>query len=315
MYEKRVDGLTCEQRVREDRKNNRPMGKKYYDGLRDLYASEETPSKKLKVECEGELLMPQLEVALLSFLGREKDSSALVDFFDHAPVVTNQKSVVVLLRAMAKIPPLHPPTNTQLHMSFLAYFAKHNMKTRWPNEFETIAPICDAVLGKSFRSYKNSDLSAVLWWQGHKHIGSLLIPSDAMDKCCNVPAGSNWDSVEHDLHAVVNSCSTGDMVFGFALKRMMRDRASNLVGAHIAALHNAVIDENHLQKARLAFQAACRAGRIDPAQLVAPYTISVKYRSISLDLTVRSATEEYLMAEAIQGQSCSLASDKLRILP
>lgn len=171
LYEKVVSGLTLEDRLRADRKQGLVMGKRYYEVVRDMYCSEEAPLKRLRVANEGEELWPPAENALLQLLGKERDPTPLKELFDNGEAPPNQKTLVVLMRQMTKVPAVHPPKNTQLHLSLMAWMSKHKLDTIYPNEFQTARAQFDTVLSKSFSAYKNSDLSAKLWWQGHSHIG------------------------------------------------------------------------------------------------------------------------------------------------
>ena len=148
--------------MKQDRKAGLPMGKKYYDSLRDLYQSEEAPTKKIKIGNEAEILLPAVEKALLSMLGKEKDISLMSEFFEHGIKIGNQKTMAVLARQMAKIPPLHPAKNTHLLLAYMSYLVKHGLNIEYPAECAFLRDVFDAVLGKTFSAYKNSDLSAKL---------------------------------------------------------------------------------------------------------------------------------------------------------
>ena len=114
LYEKKVDGMTAEERVAKDRRDNVSMGKIYWDLLRDKYSSEESPLKRLKVHDDKQVLMPQVEKALLALLQNDKDFQPLLDFLEHGAKVTNQKSWAVLCRQMTKVPCLSPERNYEL---------------------------------------------------------------------------------------------------------------------------------------------------------------------------------------------------------
>ena len=154
LYEKKVNGLTLEDRLRKDHKDGVPMGKGYYEQVRDMYQSDEPPTKKIKISNEQEMLMPQVEKGLLAMLSKEKDFSVIFDFYEHGPKVTNQKTMAVLMRQMAKVPPLHPQKNTDMHLAAMAYIERHSLQKGYSNEFGALTDIFDAVLGKTFAAHK-----------------------------------------------------------------------------------------------------------------------------------------------------------------
>ena len=300
LYEKKITGFTCHERLIKDRGEGVPMGKKYYEHLRDLYQSEESPTKKIKISNEKESLMPLVEKALLAMLGKDKDYSVMLDFFEHGPKVINQKTMAVLMRQMTKVPPLHPQKNTDLHIAGMAYIARHALRTLYADEFTALRGIFDTVLGKTFSSYKASDLSAKLWWQGHSHIGSLLIPKQAMDELCAVKVKGTWASVEAQLRTVVRSCETGERVFGFALKKLQMARTTELVEKKFEELFAKDVTQDRLVANRSSFVAELKKKHIDAHAAMTPYTVSTTYRGVQLELTVRSAIEEYLTCQACQ---------------
>jgi hypothetical protein len=298
IFEKKINCKTCLETVKEDRTNGVSMGKSYWDTMRDLYADDSSPSKRIKVANEAETLMRPLEVALLASLDEKKDLGPLEDFFENGTKVTNQKSFAVMLKHMAKVPPLCPPRNTALHLSCMTYISKHNLHVDYPVEFEQMRAICDVVLGKTFSSYKNSKLSAKLWWQGHHHVGKLLIPMDAMDKCCQVQASGSWEEVEAELYAVVRSSETGAHVLGFALRKMQKHKVQLRIDSQLVDLLAVDITEATVATNKNGFTEELQRQAIDPFLIGSPYKMVCDYRGVALEFTVRSPMDHYLTSQA-----------------
>ena len=253
LYEKKVDGMTAEERVAKDRRDNVSMGKIYWDLLRDKYSSEESPLKRLKVHDDKQVLMPQVEKALLALLQKDKDFQPLLDFLEHGAKVTDQKSWAVLCRQMTKVPCLSPERNYELWQSLMAYIARHDLSKEYPVEFNILRSDFDKVLSKSYSSYKTNKLPGSLWWQGHSHVGALLIPEASMEPCCSLPKDGSWSSVESHLYTVVNSSETGKLVFGFAVRKLQRHRTTSIVDKHLSELFNNEVTSARFNTTKAAF--------------------------------------------------------------
>ena len=295
MTEKLVDGKTAEKRVAEARKAGVTMGKQWWDGLRADFLPACAPSRQIHIEDEEEIVMQEVTAAMIPWL-EDKDFGQLSEVFEADAVFPNQKTFAVVAKVMVKIPCLQPPANHQLHLDFMAFIARHKLHETWPSVAQAMKKIWDAVLGSTASKYKNSDLPVTMWWSGYGHVGQLLIPKTAMEKCCEVKTGPNasWEPVEDELYEVSNSCDTGRDLFVVPLTRLQRTKAFAVINTGIDKLFENDITTATLTEATRAFEARLATMGIAASKVGDPFKVATdRYRAVKLVFTVRSYMEAF----------------------
>ncbi|CAE8614361.1 unnamed protein product [Polarella glacialis] len=311
LYKKVIDGKTCLERVADARASKLTMGGTFYTQLRDMYADDALPFKAIRIDNEAEQLMPALTNALLPVYS-SRSYDALQEFLQEGDIVPNQRCYAMLLKVLAKVPPIHPRKNLDIHLDCMAYVSRHGLHTKYLPASECMKPIWDRVLQRMAAKYHNTALSVPLFWEGYSHIGVLLIPKADMDICCQLKAGESWASIETSLFKVVQSCETGRTLFLNQVTRLHRSKATGAIALAIDQLASKNVTVGTLSACRTEFVDALRSMGIDPSKIVTAYKHKTsRYREMELEFTVNSAMDEFRTELACFTQSLGVDSKVL----
>ncbi|CAE8626755.1 unnamed protein product [Polarella glacialis] len=313
IHEKVVEGKTCLERVTDARTSKLTMGGPFYTQLRDMYADDALPFKAIRIDNEAEQLMPALTNALLPvYTSRSYD--ALQEFLHEGDIVPNQRCYAMLLKVLAKVPPIHPRKNLDIHIDCMSYVSRHGLHTKYPPASECMKPIWDRVLQRVASKYHNTMLSVPLFWEGYSHVGVLLIPKADMGICCQLKAGESWASIETHLYKVVQSCETGRTLFLNQVTRLHRSKATGAITLVIEKLASRDVTVGTLSACRTEFVDALRSMGIDPHKIVTAYKHkTIRYRDMELEFTLNSAMDEF--RTELAGFTQSLAVDSQVLSP
>jgi hypothetical protein len=289
---KTVGDLTLMKRIKRDRESGETMGKNYWSKRTAEYMDDRHPLKQLQILDEDEELQPELEAAILPMMKKNRDLTVMLDFFQYGRTLQNQRSACGLVKECLKVPTLTPPVNFDFWLAFMKYTADHSMHTVFPSVFGVLMPSFLAVMLKTHETYKGQAMSTKEWWDAYKHLGQLVLPKAAMDACCAVPIGSSWAAVKDSLMEVTRN-ELGDRCFGFAVRRLHRDKVSSIIAASVRHLNSADITLDTIRTNRDAFVTKCSDEGIQPNCAVAPYEITLYYRRCPLQRTVHSPIDAY----------------------
>ena len=288
------------------------MGGPFYTNLRDMYADETLPFKAIRIDNEAEQLMPALTNALMPWYST-KSYDSLREFLQEGAVVPNQRCYAMLLKVLAKVPPIHPQKNLDIHLDCMAYVSRHGLHKKYPPASECMKPIWDRVLQRVASKYHNTDLSVPLFWEGYSHVGILLIPKADMDICCQLKTGQSWASIETHLYKVVESCETGRVLFLNQVTRLHRSKAAAAITSAIEKLASCNVTVGTLSACRTEFVKTLGSMGIDPHKIVTTYKHKTnRYRDMELEFTLNSAMDEFRTELSCFTQSLGVDS---KVLP
>ena len=271
------------------------LGKHFYASLRREFAYSHSPCKRLKVGDDTEVLDEDMCLSLEDLHNHPKCMVRIMDYLENASP-TNQKSLVLLFKAMLQFNPNGGGDNVDLLMTCLKFIARNNVATRWPMEWGCVRDHFDEAACKALTTRKAGKMKVSMFWAMNKDLLSLLLPRDETDPCMQA-LGSNAE-VETQLCKVVQSSELGKLMFKQAHAQHQGGKIQTLMNEKLTELVAARVTKARVEKLRKDFVEATSSKGRDAKESLPKRTVHMEYRSCLYPMAVFSLLDEYQMREA-----------------
>lgn len=217
------DSLTLRERLVQDKHDQRAgkhvtMGASYYRQLRDLYADNESPAKKLCVSNPNDEVGGRLTKALTAWKAGNSNKGPITEWLASEPTA-NQKELIGLLRMALQIRPSASMAQCNLVLDLMRFLVRTSLSLRFPAEIEMLRTTWDDALCVAWANMKKERVSPKTFVSIYGPI--LPLACNGKDVDTILDATGSWLSVKNELLSVTNSSKLGMRLFGFALEHLI----------------------------------------------------------------------------------------------
>lgn len=214
-----VESMSLRERIHNDKRRlkdgslKEPMGKFYYENLRQVYGASMDPAMKLKIKDASLPEDPQLFAALKGVMQHCRDYSpanALLQTYGKF----DQQNLVALLKCTLKVSPLTSMESLSFVLNVMRYLSRHSYGATHPDEVNCLFGHFDAALSRSLNLWRNNERPVSEWWHTNKSFAKLVLDEAKVERVLQTDCLGN---ILGDLKAVVESCDTGRKMFTRAL--------------------------------------------------------------------------------------------------
>jgi hypothetical protein len=162
-------------------------GKLYYDGLKGEFAPSNTPTKKLKVNDESEIIEEELILSLQDLQGVSKSYDRVNNRLRMGPKL-NQASYTLLAHQALKANPASDQDACTFLVNIISFSGRTRANAEHADTWSVMLPHLDESLKESFLYCRSARKPMDIWWAAKKSFAGLITPVADVDKCMAVLA-------------------------------------------------------------------------------------------------------------------------------
>ena len=295
------DGKTLRQRlleeVRSKRKagNSRPATQAFVTEMRELYASEQCPTKTLLVTDPDEVVRESLQQAMLlahHVNPAKRSKNGLYSFLSSVQTL-NQKETVGILKSLGQLASLISPSHRAHVLQCMKFLVQKGITQTFEKECGMLREMWDQCLAMTYVAFKK-DKTVHDFWACYQDQCSMVLDTDEVEKL--LKEQGPWTNSRASLFNVVNSGMLGAKMFGAAAGEILRDDFSSYVDAKItlqkqsdAKLTKKIVDD---MKADFLRKADTMKDISNGATLAGQRQVAVTYRGVQAQVPVCDHIEE-----------------------
>lgn len=294
------DGKSLRQQLLEDllaKKNGTrpgPMGKVYYNELRNRYGNALAPEKLLAVADDTDPDDHKLLAAVTHLFVRRRSVEPLVQWLASADMI-NQKMLVGMFRACLGCPPSTSPENCKLGMSLMEYVVRHQVQVNYAVEAGHMTDYFNSTLSKQYQTFRKHGLTRADFWAQHQSLCKLVLPAEAAQQCFGISGSGTWAEVESHLAECVRSGSLGRALFSKAYGDVAATKASQLVRLMVDSLRGKTIKQSDIDDAKVRLSAQVKElGRDMGDAYTSPTEVTVMFLGVPVPVPVVSIHDEFM---------------------
>ena len=135
-------------------------------------------------------------------------------------------------------------------MEVLRWLHRHELKEKFPEQFEVVRPFINAALSKCLENVRKQGCKPTEFLKLYSQEVSLLLPSQALQVVTQ--HSGDWLEVEPHLQELVSSSGLGMQLFGFAIKKTLASMVAKVIQEHLDSLimEKVITAELKLQKTK-----------------------------------------------------------------
>ena len=290
--------------------DGRVMGKHFYTQLRELYADEDTPAKRMKIVNPDEPMLDAVAEAISGITHQRCDKRPMLALFE-ADISPNQKNACAIFRATLEVQPHVSQQNSDFCISCCAWAVRTGIHTKYEDLWKEMKPHFDRALEKNWLIMKANGLSAELWADVHEPYLHAILPAAALKKCVQVK--TSWHEVADEL-AEVCATFTGSRIFWQKYRNLLASSMSVLIDQEISSLAGVEITAERVRVAREAISTKCVEAAKDMHESSSKREVTIWYRGVALAAVVSSVNEELNLKVAAAIKTRAVDSKQLASL-
>jgi len=295
-----IDGNRCPQgftaretltkRKRDNRENPRrfPLGKKFYEQLKQTFASKADPAMKAlsPQPNDGEVSTLLLE-GMIAFTktGNRAPLAGAICLVENV----TRADVVGVFRWALKIRPKASPEQQRYATNVARFIARLDLSTKFPKEVGALQDWLDKLMLHQFSQVKGQNKRPSTFVHSNRDIAFLVLPQQVTEKV--LAHTGNFSNVEADL---VTLCQTrlGTALFGSALHGVLAERVQKKIDeAFVQLVAGGTVSKTSFSKAHV----ACAKDLLSQPYiklLPEKRLIALTYRGLKFNWPVKSVVEQ-----------------------
>lgn len=235
-----VNGKTLRQTLLHDKRELKGSEKRFcqsmFDDLKQAFALTTSPSKKLKVTDNNELIQPALLEALDASRMKnpaKRTKQPLYNFFGSVKQI-NQKELVGLLRSISEVNVSSSVPARKHCLEVIKFLVNSGLHQKFPEEMGILRELFDETLALTFACMQKEHMPIATWWQNFEQYVKILGSISDFEAIMSETRG--WSHVSTELMRAVTTSKLAQKMFGSAASLVLAEGFSSAVDAKLQEL-------------------------------------------------------------------------------
>ena len=260
-----------------------PMHMQYYKLKRDMFRGSDHPSKKLKKNTDGDVVInPVLLKAMIAYKNQPFNNVPMQMYLGQAKGPTTQTEVIGICKWASERNPTCPKQLAAL-VDWMRWLARQSIRVHHAVEFGIMTETIDMALVQL--RMKSKKVVAEVFSSLHSDILCLVMDKADLDKVLD--SNMKYTTVEAALTTLVAQSSIGQTLWAFACLDITADKVEAVVREGVDKFQKGVMSFETLNEAKFKISNACEQV-VGFARLPMKRDVNIKFKGELLPARVTS---------------------------
>jgi hypothetical protein len=315
-----VNGMTARTKVEHDLNAKSDggimvMGKLYYQGIRDMYSSEQSAATRLQPLDNAQPLPSSLSAALQAIDATPRSWAPimmwLLEYQPLAHGAINQKTVVTLLQRMLKHAVGVNASNNSFNFACLQFIARNGLHQLFSSEWMHMDDHVNNLLKHDLVKAQKSGIETSQWFACHSRPACTMVNKGFVDKIMAVKDGEPWLPLAAEINAVHSTGTFGAHLVSGPFKALKQEQFLQALKKHMDMFEAKDITMELYDHVRKAYCEEMTGHGINVMDPIDGGMSTCTYRGDQFNIAVSSRLDAFIKAFKAHAYSIAVENGQL----